>query len=52
MSNIDSQRVSWGLNLGVENDAHVTNGLSVIYPVGNWALNKRELHVLISRLKK
>ena len=24
----------------------------MIYPVRNWALNKRELHVLTSRLKK
>ncbi len=29
-----------------------SESLSVIYPVGNWALNKRELHVLTSRLKK
>ena len=27
-----------------------SESLSVIYPVGNWALNKRELHVLTSRL--
>ena len=29
-----------------------SESLSVIYPVGNWALNKREIHILTSRLKK
>jgi len=29
-----------------------TESLSVINPIGNWAVNKRELHVLTSRLRK
>ena len=29
-----------------------TDSLSVINPIGNWAVNKRELHVLTSRLRK
>ena len=29
-----------------------TESLSVINPLGNWAVNKRELHVLTSRLRK
>ena len=29
-----------------------TESLSVINPIGNWAVNRRELHVLTSRLRK
>jgi len=29
-----------------------TASLSIINPIGNWAVNKRELHVLTSRLKR
>ena len=29
-----------------------TDSLSIINPIGNWAVNKRELHVLNSRLRK
>ena len=29
-----------------------TESLSVVNPIGNWAVNKRELHVLTSRLRK
>ena len=29
-----------------------SESLSVINPIGNWAVNKRELHVLTSRLRK
>ena len=29
-----------------------TDSLSVINPIGNWTVNKRELHVLTSRLRK
>ena len=29
-----------------------TESLSIINPMGNWAVNKRELHVLTSRLRK
>ena len=40
------------LNLSKKLTLRWTGSLSVIYPVGNWAINKRELHVLTSRLKK